>query len=245
MAIRPVLLYVLYEMRPGHSDNCKVSPIATTLSEACIHTARQSLALCVENWTTGAVAVLGYSFPSFIFSSALILMISSILPFGTPDDRTSAETGMEILRVLSLSEDILARSSYERLLYVRQCFENSTVLAGTPFSNHKATRGPNEPTAAHSAGSSFADHKDIHGPDQSTAPPYYLPQTTHDSISHHGGSVPVSDASYAVPDLALYQPDLQAFLDLDQSGMDFDSSKDGGLLADIDVSFLWPLSPQF
>ncbi|KAJ5819350.1 hypothetical protein N7474_004941, partial [Penicillium riverlandense] len=243
VAIRPVLLYVLYETRPNHSDNCKVSSIATTLSEACIHTARQSLAMCVEEWTTGAVAVLGYSFPSFIFSSALILMISSILPFGNPSDLTSAESGMEILRVMSLSEDIMAETSYERLRYVRQCFENSTVLSDPSFVDHKAI--PGEPTAAPNAGPSFADLKDIHSPDQSSAAPYCLPHTTHYSIGPSGGSAPISDASYTVPELALYQPDLQAFLDMDQSDMNLDSLEDGGLFADIDVSFLWPPDPQF
>lgn len=104
--------------RPSFSDD--VTPVLITLSEACIHVARYSLKLCQDEWTSGSIAIFGYAFPAFIFSSALVLMVSSLLPIGSTGDLASADTGMEMLRVLSESNNLAAKDLHEKLQFVRQ-----------------------------------------------------------------------------------------------------------------------------
>lgn len=108
--------------RPSFSDD--VTPVLSTLSEACIHSARYSLKLCQDEWTSGSIAAFGYAFPAFIFSSALVLIASSLLPMGNTSDLASAETGIEMLRVLSDSNNLAAKDLHEKLQFVRQCVEH-------------------------------------------------------------------------------------------------------------------------
>ncbi|KAJ6120065.1 fungal-specific transcription factor domain-containing protein [Penicillium sp. IBT 18751x] len=125
LAIRPVLLNILIghtNNGPG-SSNEEVTPVLGTLSEACIHAARYSLRLCQEEWISGSLAVYGYAFPAFIFSSALTLMISSMLPLGDPADIASVDIATEMLKILSISDNLAAKDLYENLQQVRLCFD--------------------------------------------------------------------------------------------------------------------------
>lgn len=107
---------------PSYSD--AVTPVLFTLSEACIHVARYSLKLCQDEWTSGSIPIFGYAFPAFIFSSAFVLMVSSLLPIGSAGDLASAETGLEMLRVLSESSNLAAKDLREKLRLVRECLEH-------------------------------------------------------------------------------------------------------------------------
>lgn len=91
----------------------------TTLSEACIHAARYSLKLCVDEWTSGTLAVYGYAFPAFIFSSSLVLVASSILWRDITVDDASVETATEMLKTLSNSNSLPAKDFFEQLERVR------------------------------------------------------------------------------------------------------------------------------
>lgn len=107
---------------PSYSDD--VTPVLFTLSEACIHVARYSLKLCQDEWTSGSISIVGYAFPAFIFCSALVLMVSSLLPIGSAGDLACAETGLEMLRVLSESSNLAAKDLHEKLWFVRECLEH-------------------------------------------------------------------------------------------------------------------------
>ncbi|KAJ5152064.1 fungal-specific transcription factor domain-containing protein [Penicillium capsulatum] len=133
LAIRPVLLNLLIchsKSNPVQSRE-EVTPILATLSEACIHAARFSFKICSEEWTTGFIAVYGYAFSAYLFSSALVLTISSLLPLGHPNDLASVDTAMEMLRVLSASDNLAAKDLYEHLQHVRQCLHDR--CSGTPM----------------------------------------------------------------------------------------------------------------
>lgn len=127
LAIRPVLLYSLdrgnsqIEMQ---DEDSKL--MLTTLSTACIHAARYSLKLCLDEWTTGSLATHGYAYPAFLFSSALVLIISSVSPVGNRCDQAASETATEMLRILSASDNLAAKDLYEHLMKVRRCLDSSS-----------------------------------------------------------------------------------------------------------------------
>lgn len=60
----------------------------------------------------------------FIFSSVLVLIISSLLSIGSSSDATSVETAMEMLRILKGSNNMAAKDLYEQLQRVQQCVEH-------------------------------------------------------------------------------------------------------------------------
>jgi hypothetical protein len=119
--------------KKGHSNPSTdaISPVLITLSEACIHAARHSFALCLEEWTRGSFAIYGYSFPAYLFSAALVLVVSSLLPLGNPGDLTSTETALEILKNLSLSGNLASRDLYDHLTRVRQCLDDNSISSAS------------------------------------------------------------------------------------------------------------------
>ncbi|KAJ5135789.1 uncharacterized protein N7515_005067 [Penicillium bovifimosum] len=217
LAIRPVLLHVLTLKT---KDQCNqsadfTSPVLITLSEACIHAARHTLALCVNEWTGGSLAVFGYAFPAFLFSAALILVISSLLPLGDPNDLASAATALEILKNLSLSDNLASRDLYERLQMVLQ------YLRCSPLCNA---------LLAHSADNA-ADA------DLSTAEPSELQPGR--ALSNLQSSRPLEDSGetnvpYLTAEMALHQPTMLDFLT--QSSVDF-GLEPTDFLNDFDLAF--------
>ena len=81
---------------------------------------------------------LANSFPALLFSVALILVISSLLPLADPSDLTLAETATEILRNLSLSDGLASRDLYERMQCVRRCLHDSPLYAASALSHGAA-----------------------------------------------------------------------------------------------------------
>lgn len=127
LTIRPVLLNLLIchtKNHPIHPNDDDVTPILRALTEACFHAARYSLKLCQDEWVSGSATDFGYSFPAFVFSSALVLVISSVLPWGSPSDIASVDTATEILKILSVSNNLAAKDLYEHLQRVRQCLHS-------------------------------------------------------------------------------------------------------------------------
>ncbi|KAJ5985323.1 hypothetical protein N7522_012519 [Penicillium canescens] len=137
LAIRPVLLHILKLTKKGHSHQSTdtISPVLVTLSEACIHSARHSFALCVDEWTRGSFAIYGYAFPAYLFSAALVLVVSSLLPLGNPGDLASTETALEILKNLSLTGNLASRDLYDHLTRVRQCLDDNSVSPALALDN--------------------------------------------------------------------------------------------------------------
>ncbi|KAH6703133.1 fungal-specific transcription factor [Leptodontidium sp. MPI-SDFR-AT-0119] len=81
LATRPVLLHVftISRIMPTHgalADN--IAPVISTLAEACLRTARHSNELLTEVWIDGTLSTFGYFDAQYLFSSAVILAISSV-----------------------------------------------------------------------------------------------------------------------------------------------------------------------
>lgn len=120
LGLRPVLIHQLkYSTNAENELSEETASTLTTLSEACIHAARYSLKLCVDEWTSGTLAVFGYAFPAFIFSSSLVLVASSVSWRDSSGDDTSVEIATEMLKTLSNSNSLPAKDFFEQLERVR------------------------------------------------------------------------------------------------------------------------------
>lgn len=207
-----------------NQDMDTISPALITLSEACIHAARHSLALCVNEWTGGSLAVFGYSFPAYIFSAALILVISSLLPLGDPSDLTSAETATEILKNLSLSDSLASRDLYERMQQVRRCLQSSPFysLSSLP---HSATN--NVATILPMGGEFDSELRQSRISDNLQSP---IGPPEDSGLAAFETNVP-----YLTTEMALHQPTMLDFLT--QSHVDFGLLDPVEMFNDFDLAF--------
>lgn len=210
LAIRPILLSMLdhHYVQPQSKP---LPPALSTLSEACIGSARQTLILCAEEWSSGSLPVYGYAFAQYIFTSSLVLVISSLLPCGTPKDHEYIETASEMLRCLVASGRFVAQDFSIHLHRVRDC---SSQFSSRPSS----TEG-------------ISLYSYLQNP-PSTTPATVQPGDTGGTrgmLSHppypHCYPMPNSDSTFnptipATPNLALYQPGIQDILS--QSVLDID-----------------------
>lgn len=164
LAIRPVLLGFLSRQRNDQSVpmDQESKHISITLSEACINAARYSLRLCLDEWTNGSLVIFGYAFPAFLFSSGLVLAIASILTTGNKSDLMAFETAMEMLKVLSNSENLAAKDLYENFLQVKQCISDREFLE-TAF-GHENGGGNRDVSQTHGEFLSFQESRAVETP---------------------------------------------------------------------------------
>ena len=209
---------------PSDQSAEAISPVLVTLSEACIHSARHSLALCVNEWTGGSLATFGYTFPAYLFSAALILMLSSLLPLGDPSDLTSAETAMEILRNLSLSDQLASRDLYERIQRVHQCLHSSPFRPAPAATQVPTIDFASEPPIVQGSGRPLRSSQLSSNPQYPVVPPEDLSHMIFDS------NVP-----YLTTEMALHQPTMLDFLT--QSDVDFELLDPVGWFNDFDLAF--------
>ena len=101
-----------------------------TLGEACIHAARHSHSLILKRWVNGSLPVFGYFHAHYLFSSALILAMSSLLPIGNPSDHGSFEAALEILRPMSENGNLAALEFFQNLEQVKICLDNYRERSG-------------------------------------------------------------------------------------------------------------------
>ncbi|KAL1865775.1 Tudor domain-containing protein 1 [Paecilomyces lecythidis] len=127
LATRPVLLHALIELQDirdpaaGWKNRDNVPQAVVTLSEACIQAGRHSHSLIVNEWINGSLPMFGYFYSQYLFSSALVLIISSLLPFGNLSDLGLFETAIEILRSMSTHGNLAAAEFYANLDRIKQC----------------------------------------------------------------------------------------------------------------------------
>ncbi|KAJ9293607.1 transcriptional regulator family: Fungal Specific TF [Paecilomyces variotii] len=127
LATRPVLLHALIELQDirdpaaGWKNRDNVPQAVVTLSEACIQAGRHSHSLIVKEWIDGSLPMFGYFHSQYLFSSALVLIISSLLPFGNLSDLGLFETAVEILRSMSAHGNLAAAEFYANLERIKQC----------------------------------------------------------------------------------------------------------------------------
>lgn len=128
LASRPILLHALIQAISSDSiaeDNAQTNIRQTlkTLCDACIHAARHTHSLIVEEWTNGSVPIFGYFYAHYLFSSALIMVISSLVYPENSNDLALFEAAFEILRAMSSHGNLAATEFYDNLECVKQCLD--------------------------------------------------------------------------------------------------------------------------
>ncbi|KAE8375442.1 fungal-specific transcription factor domain-containing protein [Aspergillus bertholletiae] len=126
LTTRPTLLHLLMKLNETNSPNANqesISQPVLTLGEACIHAARHSHSLILKKWINGSLPVFGYFHAHYLFSSALVLAMSSFLPIGSPSDLGAFESGLEVLRSMSENGNLAASEFYHNLEQVKHCLD--------------------------------------------------------------------------------------------------------------------------
>ncbi|OQE12927.1 hypothetical protein PENFLA_c059G09829 [Penicillium flavigenum] len=143
------------------SEDVSVSQPVLTLSEACIHAARHSHSMILTRWINGSMPTFGYFHAHYLFSSALILAMSSFVPIGSPTDMTGFDSALDLLRSMTENGNLAAAEFYHNLEQVKVCLaayrglrrgEDNTDAAAaagaTSTSNINASASGNAPSGA-------------------------------------------------------------------------------------------------
>lgn len=128
LTTRPTLLHLLIklseaEAQPDSNTEDTIPQPVLTLSEACIHAARHSHSLILTKWFNGTLPVFGYFHAHYLFSSALVLAMSSFAPVGSPSDMGGFETALEVLGLMSENGNLAAGEFFQNLVQVKLCLE--------------------------------------------------------------------------------------------------------------------------
>ncbi|KAJ5807635.1 hypothetical protein N7447_011091 [Penicillium robsamsonii] len=135
LASRPILLHTLIQVTSPEttqegSSQPNIRQTLKTLSDACIHAARHTHSLIVEEWTNGSLPIFGYFYAHYLFSSALIMVISSLVYPENSDDFALFEAACEILRAMSNHGNLAATEFYDNLECVKQCLDETRAPEG-------------------------------------------------------------------------------------------------------------------
>ncbi|CAG8253688.1 unnamed protein product [Penicillium salamii] len=129
LASRPVLLHALIQAKcsnPEDDSHTTIRQTLKTLSEACIHSARNTHSLIMEEWINGSLPIFGYFYAHYLFSSALVMVVSSQVYSENTNDFALFEAAFEILRAMSDHGNLAAAEFYDNLECVRQCLDQGT-----------------------------------------------------------------------------------------------------------------------
>ncbi|CAI7612426.1 unnamed protein product [Penicillium glandicola] len=109
------------EKTESKGEDVSVSQPVLTLSEACIYAARHSHSMILTRWINGSMPTFGYFHAHYLFSSALILAMSSFVPIGSPTDMTGFDSALDLLRSMTENGNLAAAEFYHNLEQVKVC----------------------------------------------------------------------------------------------------------------------------
>lgn len=128
LATRPVLLYVFERSKSSPhgtpaSVQSGITSITSTLAEACIHAAKHSAELLLQGWIEGILSTFGYFDAQYLFSSATILSISSLLSDSSARDQERLESITHLLQSMTDSGNLSAADFSSHLGLVRNAIQ--------------------------------------------------------------------------------------------------------------------------
>lgn len=185
LTTRPTLLHLLITLRKNNATTTTattttapntLSQPVLTLSEACIHAARHSHSMILTRWISGTMPTFGYFHAHYLFSSALILAMSSFVPIGNPNDMTGFDSALDLLRSMTENGNLAAAEFYHNLEQVKGCLDKYGGKGqgrrdGTGNDGIISTNHPNGNNNANASGNGSIN------PQGNTAPAS-LPQST-------------------------------------------------------------------
>ncbi|KAJ3493232.1 hypothetical protein NLG97_g4865 [Lecanicillium saksenae] len=222
LAISPALLHMLSTQHDTSPNAFQESAALAMIWETGVHAAKHSLALCVECWTTGAIGMFSYDFPTFLFTAALALLVCSFLQTKRLESSEAIDTAKEILSSLRQSGNLSARDFLDHLSFVINCFEQASQQATS-----KVDQQHNNSTVfPHGSGHQFNP-------------------TSFDTELHAIGnfSTSISDTNSITMQTAFSQASMQTFLG--QDGMMLQADDSLNFLNDPVVSFWWLEKPLY
>ncbi|KAJ5205710.1 Major facilitator superfamily domain general substrate transporter [Penicillium cf. griseofulvum] len=244
------------------SEDVSLSQPVLTLSEACIHAARHSHSMILTRWINGSMPTFGYFHAHYLFSSALILAMSSFVPIGSPTDMTGFDSALDLLRSMTENGNLAAAEFYHNLEQVKACLAvyrgarqgdgSDEMAAGGVASNINANASGNAPSRAGAlalsgpsdlatATTPFLNSLPLN-PSTSTSihPPSLIP-TTHDILAtattQHAHSHGINAYSYPPRDTVSGYTTEMAFLEPTMQDFLAQSDIDLGLLHPVDTFF--------
>ena len=248
------------------SEDVSVSQPVLTLSEACIHAARHSHSMILTRWINGSMPTFGYFHAHYLFSSALILAMSSFVPIGSPTDMTAFDSALDLLRSMAENGNLAAAEFYRNLEQVKVCLAayqggrrddgNTGIAAGggnAPNTNANAIgntapsgngvvnlSGPSSDLAT--ATTPFLNALPLNPSTSATIPPASLMPTTHSILASAPATQPVHNHgidAYAYPlrDAVSGYTTEMAFLEPTMQDFLAQSDIDLGLLHPVDTFF--------
>jgi proline utilization trans-activator len=139
MATRPILLHVFRsnnETRASESSitSVPISEGARKIAQTCIQCARHSFRLLSEAWVQGSFAIFDYFNTQYLFSAAIILVISAL--FDNKNNRNDADdfdTSVQILSQLAQSGNFGAKEFCLHIDAMKLTIEESTSVMRTPL----------------------------------------------------------------------------------------------------------------
>ena len=117
-----------------------MTPVMSTLADACLHTARHSNELLTQLWIEGALSTLGYFDAQYLFSSAVILAISSVSDADS-NDKDRLESAAQLLRSMADSGNPSATEFCGHLDQVRYATDGSRSAVTAAPSTSAAEQG--------------------------------------------------------------------------------------------------------
>ncbi|KFY97034.1 hypothetical protein V498_02328 [Pseudogymnoascus sp. VKM F-4517 (FW-2822)] len=124
LATRPVLLHVFTKSRDDNSPTNDTTPVTSTLADACLYTARHSNELLTQLWIEGALSTFGYFDAHYLFSSAVILAISSVSDADN-EDKDRLDSAAQLLQSMANSGNLSATEFCGHLDQVRSATNGS------------------------------------------------------------------------------------------------------------------------
>ncbi|KFZ16540.1 hypothetical protein V502_05055 [Pseudogymnoascus sp. VKM F-4520 (FW-2644)] len=140
LVTRPVLLHVFTKSRDGSSPTNDMTPVTSTLADACLHTARHSNELLTQLWIEGALSTFGYFDAQYLFSSAVILAISSISD-ADGKDKDRLDSAAQLLQSMANSGNLSATEFCGHLDQVRSAANESRSAVTDAPSTSEAEPG--------------------------------------------------------------------------------------------------------
>lgn len=114
------------------------------LADACVHAARSSNGLLTQLWIDGGMAIFGYFDSHYLFSSTIILMMSSILGTTNSDaDREAVDTATDIMDSLVKDGNLPAVGFYQHFLEMHKVLHEFIEHGG-----RQSAQTTEQPTAA-------------------------------------------------------------------------------------------------
>ncbi|PYH49707.1 uncharacterized protein BP01DRAFT_396353 [Aspergillus saccharolyticus JOP 1030-1] len=188
-----------------------------TISEACIHAARHSHSLIIEEWVNSSLPMYGYFYAQYLFSYCIALVISGLLPsIGNPADLETLGTATEILHRMSDQGNLAAAEFSGDLRRVKQ------ALPATSDDTH------------------YGEEPRSHTPGQSV--PSILATAVDPALKTHSIG-PSQSASYTM-EMAFLEPTMQDFLGTRHGKHQFCGPGFYGLLEDVTFMII-ALCPSF